>query len=119
MKQTQRLDEMEFELALIGALEDLYGVNVRVQGDPLNRRRDGYSTLEFDYFSSEPGSDDVKVVVSIEGVPGASFSFNADFQDSESVMRAADDCENLALAVRESAGNSSVENAGPDRRWDD
>ena len=38
MRQTQRLDEMEFELALIGALEDLYGVNVRVHDDPLNRR---------------------------------------------------------------------------------
>ena len=124
MRQTQRLDEMEFELALIGALEDLYGVNVRVQGDPLNRRRTGYATLEFDYFSAEPDSEDVKVVVSIEGVPGASFSFTADFEDPDSVARAADDCENLALAVREVTG---PERAGPHipqddgraRRWGD
>ena len=119
MKQTRRLDEMEFELALIGALEDLYGVNARVQGDPLNRRRDGYATLEFGYFSPELDSDDVKVVVSIEGVPGASFSFTADFDDPDSVLSAADGCEDLALAVRESIDQRGPDEDGPSRRWDD
>ncbi len=119
MRQTQRLDEMEFELALIGALEDLYGVNVRVHGDPLNRRRDGYATLEFDYFSAERGSRDMKVVVSIEGAPGASFSFRAGFDDADSVLRAADDCEDLALAVRAHLGQQTPDQDGPSRRWDD
>ncbi len=110
---------MEFELALIGALEDLYSVNVRVQSDPLNRRCDGYATLEFDYFSAEPDSDDVKVVVSIEGVPGASFAFTADFDDPDSVLRAADHCEDLALAVGEYLGSRTPGQETPARRWDD
>ena len=70
MRSSQRLDEMEFELSLVGVLEDMYGINVRVKGDPLNRRRKGFATLEFGYFYPEGGADDpeageqVKVVVS-------------------------------------------------------
>ena len=93
MRRSQRLEEMEFELALVGALEDMYGVAVRVHGDPLNRGRKGYATLDFDYFCSEgedpDAGEDVKVVVSIRGVPGASFSFTANFSEPDSVMRAA------------------------------
>lgn len=128
MRRSRRLDEMEFELALVGALEDMYGVAVRVHGDPLDRRRKGYATLEFDYFCSESedpdAPDDVKVVVSIQGVPGASFSFTADFQDADSVQRAAEDCEDLALAIREWLGDADEAEELPegdaiDRRWND
>ena len=133
MRRSQRLDEMEFELALVGVLEEMYGINVRVRGDPLNRRRDGYATLEFDYFADDVASDDpnssgeVKVVVSIQGLPGASFSFSTDLHDPESVLRAADDCENVAFALREYTGENAREqmrltrecDAAPQRRWDD
>ncbi len=126
MRSSQRLDEMEFELSLVGVLEDMYGINVRVKGDPLNRRRKGYATLEFGYFYPEGGADDpeageqVKVVVSVQGVPGASFSFTADLEGPDSVMRAADDCENLALAIREHvAGEPTPGDEDVDRRWTD
>ncbi len=126
MRSSQRLEEMEFELALVGVLEDMYGINVRVQGDPLNRRLKGYATLEFGYFYSEGGVEDpeadeeVKVVVSVQGVPGASFSFTADLQGPDSVMHAADDCENLALAIRQHlAGEPSPGDEVIDRRWTD
>ena len=124
MRRSQRLEEMEFELALVGALEDTYGVAVRVHGDPLNRRRKGYATLDFGYFCSEgedlDAGEDVKVVVSIRGVPGASFSFTANFSEPDSVIRAAEDCENLALAVREQAGGESLpDDEELDRRWND
>ncbi len=126
MRRSQRVDEMDFELALVGVLEDIYGINVCVQGDPLNRRRKGYATLEFGYFYSEPDAEDpeageeVKVVVSVQGVPGASFSFTADLQGSDSVMRAADDCENLAHAIREHlASEPTPGDEVIDRRWTD
>ena len=126
MRSSQRLDEMEFELALVGVLEDIYGINVRVQGDPLNRRRKGYATLEFGYFYAEGGAEDpeageeVKVVVSVQGAPGASFSFTPDLQGPDSVMRAADDCENLALAIRQHlAGEPTPADELVDRRWTD
>ncbi len=126
MHSSQRLDEMEFEISLVGVLEDMYGINVRVKGGPLNRRRKGYSTLEFGYFYPEGGADDpeageeVKVVVSVQGVPGASFSFMADLQGPDSVMRAADDCENLALAIRQHvAGEPTPGDEVVDRRWTD
>ncbi len=126
MRSSQRLDEMEFELSLVGVLEDMYGINVRVKGDPLNRRRKGYATLEFGYFYPEGGADDpeageqVKVVVSVQGVPGASFSFTADLEGPDSVMRAADDCENLALAIRQHvAGEPTPSDEVVDRRWTD
>ncbi len=126
MRSSQRLDEMEFELSLVGVLEDMYGINVRVKGDPLNRRRKGYATLEFGYFYPEGGADDpeageqVKVVVSVQGVPGASFSFTADLEGPDSVMRAADDCENLALAIRQHvASEATPSDEVVDRRWTD
>lgn len=124
MRRSRRLDEMEFELALVGALEDMYGVAVRVDGDPLDRRRRGYATLEFDYFRADSDDDedgdDMKVVVSIHGVPGASFSFGVDLADPDSVLSAAEDCEDLALAVRESLGSEDgPEDDVLDRRWND
>jgi hypothetical protein len=125
MPRSRRLDEMEFELALVGALEDMYGVAVCVHGDPLNRRRKGYGTLGFDYFCCETEDPDaggeVKVVVSVQGVPGGSFSFTADFSEPDSVLRAAEDCEDLALAIREQLGDADdgppADDAGLDRRW--
>lgn len=122
MSNSRRMQEMEFELALLGVLEDLYELNIRVEGDPLNRRKNGYATLRFDYHYPNGNQGDVKVDVSIEGVANATFSFAADFDDSASVYRAADDCEELALAIREYLGD------GPEldlfdqefqRRWDD
>lgn len=126
MRRSQRIDEMEFELALVGVLEDMYGINVRVHGDPLNRRHKGYAVLEFGYFHSEAGAGDpeageeVKIVVSVQGVPEVSFSFRADLQRPDSVIRAADDCENLALAIRQRlAGEPTPGDGVIDRRWTD
>jgi len=116
------MQEMEFELALLGVLEDLYELNIRVDGDPLNRRKNGYATLIFDYHYPNGNQGDVKIDVSIEGVANATFSFAADFDDSASVYRAADDCEELALTLREFLGDEpSVDLLDEEfgRRWDD
>ena len=64
----------------------------------------------------------MKVVVSVQGVPGASFSFTADFSEPDSVLRAAEDCEDLALAIREhlgDAGDDPPSDETFDRRWND
>ncbi len=122
MSSSRRMQQMEFELALLGVLEDLYDLNIRVEGDPLNRRRNGYATLIFDYDYPNGHPGDVKIVVSIAGVANASFSFAADLNDSENLFHAVDDCEELALTIREYLGDEP--DADPleqefGRRWDD
>jgi hypothetical protein len=120
MASEQRLGELEFELALIGVLGDVYGVSARVRGDALNRRSCGYATLEFAYDHPENASGNTKVVVTICDVPDCSFAFSPDFSCSESIVRAVDECEDLALAVRDHLGSSdSWEELEFERRWDD
>ena len=91
-------DELEFELALTGVLEDIYDLKVRTERDLLNRRRNGYTTLEFHY-QYDRGSSDVKDVGSIPGVPGSSYVLHADFSDADRISESAEDCEELAMAV--------------------
>lgn len=100
MGKQQRLQEMEFELALTGTLEDIYDLDVRMDKDPLNRRANGYATLSCDYHTAVSDPDEVKIVVSIEGVKGSSFAFRADFSNSESIVDSAEQCEALAMAVQ-------------------
>ncbi len=109
-------DELEFELALTGVLEDIYDLKVRTDRDLLNRRRLGYSTLEFQYQYDEASSD-VKVVTSIKGVSGSSFVLHADFRDADTIAESAENCEELALALRQLAVGEDEPAGG--RRWDD
>ncbi len=112
-------DELEFELALTGVLEDIYDLKVRTESDLLNRRRNGYATLEFHY-QYDQGSSDVKVVVSIQGVPGSSYVLQADFSDADSIAESADDCEELAMAVAARLGSVDDPRSSEQwRRWDD
>ena len=124
MPSSRRLQEMEFELSLVGVLEDMYGLKVRAAADPLNRRARGYATLHFDYHYPESSGDEVKIVVSIKGVSGSTFSFSADFGSVHRSARVADDCEDLGLAIHEFLGVDSGLDAylmeqAYDRRWDD
>ena len=112
-------DELEFELALTGVLEDIYDLRVRSDRDLLNRRKQGYSTLEFRY-QYDSGSSHVKVVVSIQGEAGSSFILHADFSDADKIAESAEQCEELALAMRTHQESRRPEDeAGPGRRWDD
>lgn len=120
MTEKRRLKEMEFELALTGFLEDIYGLNVRAEGDPLARRRNGYATLVFHYHYARGGRD-VKAVVSIQERPEASFSFTADFSTPQSIAESAEDCEDLAFSVQEflEEQEMALSAASSGRRWDD
>jgi hypothetical protein len=100
MSGTQRLQEMEFELALTGNLEEIYGLRVRADGDPLNRRRAGYTTLCFGYQYEESHSASARVRVEIEGRKRPAFRFEVDLANPDAVEKAASDCEALALGIR-------------------
>ncbi len=99
MSGTQRLQEMEFELALTGNLEEIYGLRVRADGDPLNRRRAGYTTLCFGYQYDE-GDSSARVRVEIEGRRRPAFRFEVDLANPDAVEKVASDCEALALGIR-------------------
>lgn len=117
MGQAGNYDELEFELALTGVLEDIYDLKVRTDRDLLNRRRNGYSTLDFQY-QHDGLSNGVKVVISIQGVPDCSYVLHADFTDADTIAESAESCEELALALREY--QDSQEPPEHDRRrWDD
>src|SRR5262245_58823796 len=121
MSGTQRLQEMEFELALTGNLEEIYGLRVRADGDPLNRRRSGYTTLCFGYQYEAGDLSNARVRVEIEGRKRPAFRFEVDLANPEAVEKVAADCEALALGIRSyledqpAAGESSQER----RREDD
>ena len=100
MSGTQRLQEMEFELALTGNLEEIYGLRVRADGDPLNRRRAGYTTLCFGYQYDEGASSSARVRVEIEGRKRPAFRFEVDLANPDAVEKVASDCEALALGIR-------------------
>ncbi len=109
--------ELEFETALTGVLKDIYDLRVRSERDPLNRRRVGYATLAFDY---EYDGDDVKAVISIDGLSGSTFSLLASFSDAESIASSAEDCAELALAIRQHLdANPAAPGASPARRLED
>ena len=117
MARDQEYQELEYELALTGVLEDIFDLAVRSGRDPLNRRKSGYATLDFKYQYDE--SDQVKVVVSISGVEGASFALEADFSNPDTIAASAEACEELALVVRSHLGDTGAVDSGFDRRFDD
>lgn len=118
MARSRKLQELEFELALTGVLEDIYDLRVRSERDLLDRRTRGYVVLEFRYEYGS-GEEDVKVVVSIQGVPDASFPLRADFSDSASIIQSAERCEDLAWAVQLHLDGLQSQEAQSGRRWDD
>jgi len=109
MGQSQRLREMEFELALTSQLESVYGLRVRSEGDPLDRRRAGYTTLQFGYRYPAGVRTRTQVKVGIDGRKRPTYRFEVDLEDSEQVENVASDCEGLALAIQEHLAQS-----GPD-----
>lgn len=99
MAASRKSEELEFELALTGVLDEIYDLPVRTSRDALKRGRGGYATLVFRYQYADD-SDQVKVVVGIQGVSGASFSLTADFANPDTIAESAERCEDLALAIR-------------------
>ena len=120
MPGTHRMLEMDFELAITANLEEIYGLQVRVEGDPLNRRKAGYTSLcfQYDYPSDDPG--DAKVEVSIAGKGGA-HAFRVDLTCADSIEHAASCCEDLAFAIGPGPQTSSrkAKAEAPRRREDD
>lgn len=101
MGGTHRLEEMDFEMALTANLEEVYGLQVRAEGDPLNRRKNGYTTLQFGYtYRDDKNPSMARVKVGIEGRKRPSYRFDVDLADPDSVETAADDCEALAMGIR-------------------
>ena len=99
MAASRKSEELEFELALTGVLDDIYDLPVRSGRDALKKGRSGYATLAFRY-QYQDDSDQVKVVVGIQGIAGASFSLLADFADADTIAETAERCEDLALGLR-------------------
>jgi hypothetical protein len=99
MAASRKSAELEFELALTGVLDDIYDLPVRTSRDALKKGRSGYATLVFHYQYQED-SDQVKVVVGIKGIAGASFPLLADFADADTIAETAEQCEDLALGLR-------------------
>jgi len=104
----RRLREMEFEHALTGVLEDNYDLHVRVEGDPLERRRDSFAWLAFDYTYLTENEDTTKVVVSVADAP-LSCSFRVDLEDPDDIARACEDCEDLALGLSQRLGRDPLD----------
>lgn len=112
--------ERELELAVVDVLEQDYDLDVRLGSDSWNRRRKNVATLQFQYHWQD-NAPRAKVVIGIDGDAATSHVLMADFSDSETIERCAEDCEALALSVhawlekhREREGNGAYQ-----RRWDD
>lgn len=113
---TKRCQQLEFELAVTGVLEDVYELDVCSATDPMNRRSSGMAMLEFVY--GKPDGSSIKVDVKIQGQP-ESFPMSVDFASPESIIESAQSCDALAEAVRlfqDERGGSTGEF---ERRWDD
>ena len=118
MASPHRVQELEFELALTGILEDVYDFPVRAEADPLDRRTDGCAVLRFDY-QRDADSSDVKIVVAIDGASDASYAMRGDFTNSATILESAELCEELAIAIGAWLEASSSDDGRPARRWDD
>jgi len=112
MDGSQRLQEMEFELALTSQLEEVYGLRVRSAADPLDRRKAGYTTLCFGYQENprKPGS--TRVRVEIEGRARPSYRWEVDLSDVDQVESATSDCEALALAIQDHLQENGNDSSG-------
>jgi len=122
MGESQRLREIEFELALTSQLEVAYGLRVRSDADLLDRRRAGYTTLSFGYQYPRGARRRTRVNVGIEGRRRPTYRFELDLADAEQVENVASDCEGLALAIQEHLQKRAVEpmpGTGPRRREED
>jgi hypothetical protein len=91
--------QSEFERSLVDVLTMDYDLRVRLASDPLERRRNGYAVLHFDYHHSDAQPGRCKVIVRVQGLDGFSTVFHVDLGNLESIMRAAERCESLALAI--------------------
>jgi hypothetical protein len=111
----RRLDELEFETALVGALEDGYGLRVRAERDRLDRRRHGYASLSFDYTYDSSKSSCAVVTVRIEGVD-VSQQFRVDLSDRETIEIAIAGAEPLALAIHTRLEHEKPDADAPGRR---
>ena len=125
-RKRRRLEE-EFELSLLDVLEQDCGLDVRLANDPVNRRRSDVATLLFRYRWSDQNPPRARAIVTIERAGNATSVLPVDFSSPESIERAAEDCEALALTVasylEEGREQSAlVQSSGADagrRRWDD
>ena len=113
---SKRCQQLEFELAVTGILEDVYDLDVCADGDPMNRRTQGIATLEFEYGKLD-GSR-AKVEVKIQG-QAESFPMTADFASPESIIESAQACEAVAAAVRAFMDERGGSTSDFERRWDD
>ena len=101
MGGTHRLQEMDFEMAITSNLEEVYGLQVRADGDPLNRRVNGYTTLHFAYAYKDTKNPSLaRVKVAIGGRRRPTYRFDVDLSDPDAVESSADGCEDLAMGIR-------------------
>ncbi len=95
----RRIAELEFESALVCALEDGYGLLVRTEGDKINRRRRGHASLAFDYAYDSPQGSRALVTVHLVELEDVSQQFRVDLADRDAIEAAVADAEPLALAI--------------------
>ena len=113
---SKRCQQLEFELAVTGILEDVYDLDVCAAGDPMNRRSQGIATLEFEYGKLDGSS--TKVEVRIQGQP-ETFPMTVNFSSPESIIESAQRCEDLAKAVQSLMDERGGSTGDFERRWDD
>lgn len=113
---SNRCQQLEFELAVTGVLEDVYDLDVCAAGDPMNRRAQGIATLEFEYGRLDGHC--TKVEVKIQGQV-ETFPMTVDFASPESIMESAQSCEALAQAVQVFMDERGGSTGDFERRWDD
>ncbi|MFQ5514090.1 MAG: hypothetical protein ACE5FG_06580 [Myxococcota bacterium] len=90
--------EQEFEELLVEVLNVDHDLHVRRAGDPLGEGSGRAGTLRcrFRYLGN---GDQAHVTVEVESVEGARQVMRVDLADPESIRRAAESCEPLALAL--------------------
>ena len=111
-----RCQQLEFELAVSGILEDVHDLDVCAERDPMNRRSQGIAILEFEY--GKLNGSCTRAEVRIQG-QSESFPMAVDFASPESIIESAQGCEELAAAVRSYLDEKGGSTGEFERRWDD
>lgn len=91
--------ERSFEEMLVDVLTQDHDLDVRRAQDPLDRRRNGVASLQFDFHWDT--DEHAKVVVTVEGVDDFSNMARVDFRSEDTMAASAEDCEALALFLTE------------------
>jgi hypothetical protein len=112
----RRIGELEFETALVGALEDGHGLRVRAERDQVDRRRRGYANLSFDYAYESPQGSNALVTVRMVELEDITQQFRVDLSDRDAIEAAVADAEPLALAIHTRLEDEKGEGPLP---WDD